>query len=66
MILLSLVQNEVQTYSVGKRASNCDIYHTGCKVIKLNGMVNMNNGLERFAIKGLFTLVTHFRSICLK
>ena len=32
-------------------ASNYDIYHTGCKIITLNSIVDMNNGLEKICYK---------------
>jgi len=44
---------EVQTYSAGNRASNYVTYHSGCKVIALNGMVDINNGLEKICYEGI-------------
>jgi hypothetical protein len=40
-------------YGSGKCAFNCDICHTGCKTITLNGMVDMNNGLETICYEGI-------------
>lgn len=50
---VTCIKMEVQTYSAGNRASNYVTYHSGCKVIALNGMVDINNGLEKICYEGI-------------
>jgi len=53
MLFVTCIKMEGQTYSAGNRASNYVNYNSGCKVITLNGMVHINNGLENICYKGI-------------